>query len=292
MNYQFITKENIEFYKKQGNEELLKLINQNYDNKSILFILENLGTIPKNFDDSWVVKLTKSPHKNIRFWAVKTLGKTQRENHIEILKNIAHHDESTEIRREAVSAIGRIKQKIIIQPLLEFLEDNDPKVILQAIRGLLTFKGNSEVDQPLKVLLNHPNEMVVNIIKKEYYSSNNTTITKQAHQESYGFLKNVIVLGDVRDTLKIIPDESFHLTFTSPPYYNARDYSIYPSYQAYLDFLEEVFILTHKKTKEGRFLVVNTSPIIIPRISRQHSSKRYPIPFDIHNFLVKWLGIY
>ena len=52
-------------------------------------------------------------------------------------------------------------------------------------------------------------------------------------------------------------------------------------------FLKKFFELTYHKTREGRFLIVNTSPIIIPRISRQHSSKRYPIPFDIHHFLVQ-----
>jgi DNA modification methylase len=91
----------------------------------------------------------------------------------------------------------------------------------------------------------------------------------------------------VLEVLKYVPDESVHLTFTSPPYYNARDYSIYQSYQAYLEFLEKVFKETHRITKEGRFLIVNTSPIIIPRVSRAHSSKRYPIPFDLHPYLVK-----
>lgn len=33
------------------------------------------------------------------------------------------------------------------------------------------------------------------------------------------------------ETLHYVPDESVHLTFTSPPYYNARDYSIY-NYQS------------------------------------------------------------
>ena len=51
--------------------------------------------------------------------------------------------------------------------------------------------------------------------------------------------------------------------------------------------MEQVFVETHRITKEGRFLVVNTSPIIIPRVSRSHSSKRYPIPFDLHGYLVK-----
>jgi DNA modification methylase len=43
----------------------------------------------------------------------------------------------------------------------------------------------------------------------------------------------------------------------------------------------------HRVTKEGRFFILNTSPIIIPRVSRQHSSKRYPIPFDIHPLLIE-----
>ena len=77
-----------------------------------------------------------------------------------------------------------------------------------------------------------------------------------------------------------------HLTFTSPPYYNARDYSTYFSYEEYLDFLEEVFKEVYRVTKDGRFLVVNTSPVIIPRTGRKYSSKRYPIPFDLHNRLV------
>jgi len=111
--------------------------------------------------------------------------------------------------------------------------------------------------------------------------------------ETYSRLKNVAVNADVLEALKYVPDESVHLTFTSPPYYNAREYSAYPSYQAYLEFLEKVFIETRRITKEGRFLVVNTSPILVPRLSRQHQSKRYGIPFDLHPRLLKngWLFI-
>ena len=100
-------------------------------------------------------------------------------------------------------------------------------------------------------------------------------------------MKNTVVQGDVLEILKHVPDESIHLTFTSPPYYNARDYSIYQSYDEYLRFLENTFKEVHRVTKEGRFFVLNTSPIIIPRISRAHASKRYPIPYDIHPLLVK-----
>ncbi len=79
-----------------------------------------------------------------------------------------------------------------------------------------------------------------------------------------------------------MPDDSVHLTFTSPPYYNARDYSTYQSYDEYLDFLTEIFTEVHRVTDDGRFLVVNTSPVIVPRAGRQHESHRYAIPFDLH----------
>ncbi len=102
------------------------------------------------------------------------------------------------------------------------------------------------------------------------------------HRDVSPWLANRLIHGDARELLARLPDESIHLTFTSPPYYNARDYSVYQSYEAYLDFLESVFAELHRVTKEGRFLVVNTSPVIVPRAGRQHESRRYAIPFDLH----------
>jgi DNA modification methylase len=51
--------------------------------------------------------------------------------------------------------------------------------------------------------------------------------------------------------------------------------------------LRDVFQEVFRITKEGRFLLLNTSPVIVPRVSRAHSSKRYPIPFDIHHYLME-----
>ena len=167
------------------------------------------------------------------------------------------------------------------------MQDNDPKIVCQAIRGLLLFENDSEVIEKLKPLINHPNEMIRTVIYKEFFAKINCHQNKLPHYESDDYLKNIVVNHDVLSVLKYVPGESVHLTFTSPPYYNARDYSIYPSYQNYLEFLEKVFKETHRITKEGRFLIVNTSPIIIPRVSRSHSSKRYPIPYDLHPYLVK-----
>jgi DNA modification methylase len=192
------------------------------------------------------------------------------------------------LRREIVSAIGRQRKIENKSILFNFLQDSDPKVVCQAIRALLVFENNKEIETTLKPLLNHPNEMIRTVIYKEFFSSDpKQDKNRLAHTETYQFLKNTVVNADVLDALKFVPDESVHLTFTSPPYYNARDYSIYQSYQEYLEFLEKVFKETHRITKEGRFLIVNTSPIIIPRVSRSHSSRRYGIPFDLHHYVVE-----
>lgn len=282
-----LTKEYISEVKTNGNKDLKKLVQTKNDDKSIVFILENLGYLPDDFDDSWVQDLLKSENKKVRLNAIKTIGKGKNENNIATLLQIAKKDKSTDVRREAVSSIGRMRNKKAIPALIGMLADNDPKIISQAIRGLLVFKGDETIDKNLKALIEHENETIQIVIRKEYFNKKNISKDKLKHPESYDYLKNTVVLGAVQDILQQIPDECFHLTFTSPPYYNARDYSIYPSYKAYLKFLEEVFKLIYDKTKEGRFLIINTSPVIISRISRQHSSKRYPIPFDIHHLLMK-----
>ena len=94
------------------------------------------------------------------------------------------------------------------------------------------------------------------------------------------------MLGDATEVLSYVPDDSFHLTFTSPPYYNARDYSVYKSYKSYLSFLERIFVLLYQKTKEGRFFILNTSPVLTPRVSRNKASQRHPIPFDLHPLII------
>ena len=222
-----LTKEYIAKLKTKGNGDLKKLIAKQISEKDVNFILENLGHLPDNFDETWVVDLLNSKNNKIRLNAVKTLGKVKNPKYIERLLEIAKTDPVTEIRREAVSSIGRMRDKRSVYVLLELLNDYDPKVVMQAIRALLIFKGDKKIDDELKKLVEHENEMIQMIINKEYFPKNGEKKDKLKHSESYDFLKNVVVNGDVRDVLKLIPDESFHLTFTSPPYYNARDYSIY-----------------------------------------------------------------
>ena len=99
-------------------------------------------------------------------------------------------------------------------------------------------------------------------------------------------LRNIIALGDSRVILDGLPAESVGLVFTSPPYFNARpQYTDYFSYEQYLLMVREVVLACHRVLGEGRFLVVNSSPILVRRTSRSQSSKRLAVPFDLHQMI-------
>ena len=271
---------------KNNTQALLSFL-QNQNDGTIVYVLEKLGRLENGYSREPLLNLLNNQNENIRALSVKNLAKMSDVSLLPVFVKYASKDESTEVRREAVSAIGRLRNEKAIPTLIKFLTDNDPKVVMQAIRGLLVFADKLDIKQELKKLLNHPNELIKEVINKEVNGFSYKSNSSQKHDEFPDQIKDAVVHGDVQEILKYVPDESVHLTFTSPPYYNARDYSIYQSYDEYLKILENIFKEVHRVTKDGRFFVLNTSPIIIPRISRAHASKRYPIPYDIHPLLVK-----
>lgn len=279
-----ITKSQIDTEKSRENAPFFaRALATNNIEQTLLFTLENLGRLPKGFDGQVFLPLLAHPNAKIRCLAVKNVGKLKDGVFLEAVSAFAREEKNTLARREAVSAIGRLKTEQAIPVLTQFLTDTDPKIILQAVRGLLCFKEHPEVRRCLTPLCEHPNELLREHVTRALTSENAAhDRQKLPHPLSPDFLKNVVVCADVGEVLKTIPAESVHLTFTSPPYYNARDYTIFESYEAYLEFLIAVFTETHRVTKEGRFFVLNTSPVIVPRMSRAHASKRYAIPYDIH----------
>jgi len=250
----------------------------------IIKLLQKLGRLEDPILSKELLKLLKNSNSKIRALVLKNLAKL---GDIELLDNfmeLALHDSSTDVRREAASAVGRLRNKDAINSLIKLLSDKDPKVIQQAIRGLIVFKHNSDAVSALKKLKNHPNEQIQDLIRG--LNSIEKKSKKFIKKDSDSF-HNIAINSDTIEAMKVMPEEIIDLTFTSPPYYNARDYSIYSSYDEYLNFLKEVFSDLLRITKEGRFLVVNSSPVIVPRVSRAHASRRYPIPFDLHGILVK-----
>lgn len=246
------------------------------DEKTLRVKLEELGRLPLGFDVRWLLPLLKHKSSDVRLLAVKNIGKDKPEFLLDDLRRFAQSENNTLVRREAVSAIGRMRSQRAIPVLTNFLHDQDAKIVLQAIRGLLPFKTFPKVQDGFATLANHPNELIQDVIHRAIETEQSKTATIETqHHVSAAFLKNLLVHGDVREILPSIPNDSIHLTFTSPPYYNARDYTIYQSYEGYLQLLADIFKEVHRVTKEGRFFALNTSPVLVPRMSCSHSSTRY-----------------
>ena len=100
-------------------------------------------------------------------------------------------------------------------------------------------------------------------------------------------LKNMIGCGDSEVLLTKLPPESVGLIFTSPPFFNARlEYAEYDDYDSYLDKMRRIIRLCRRVLAEGRFLVLNTSPVLVPRRKRSEQSRRLAIPFDLHSIVI------
>lgn len=72
--------------------------------------------------------------------------------------------------------------------------------------------------------------------------------------------ENNIILGDVLDTLKNMPDQFVNLIFTSPPYnvnINYKNYSDDSQYEAYLDWLKNIFNECKRVLVTGGRLAIN-----------------------------------
>jgi hypothetical protein len=80
-----LTKENISELKDKGNGDLGHLVHKLKDSGSLVFILENLGHLPKNFDGSFLLDLLENSHAQVRLLAVKNIGKLHDETFTEKL---------------------------------------------------------------------------------------------------------------------------------------------------------------------------------------------------------------
>ena len=96
---------------------------------------------------------------------------------------------------------------------------------------------------------------------------------------------NKIYNMDCLEGMKEIENNYIKLIVTSPPYYNAKDYSHWDTYQDYLIWLEEVFTECYRVLNDGRICCVNISVIIEPRAKRSEESKRIALPFHFVNIM-------
>lgn len=114
-------------------------------------------------------------------------------------------------------------------------------------------------------------------------------VKKTRHNDQYKIspLRNTIICGDAQEALQDLPAKSVDLVFTSPPYFNAKpECEDYIDYESYLLKMRKIIHEVHRVLNEGRFFVLNVSPVLVRRASRSESSKRYAVPFDFHRLFI------
>ena len=197
---------------------------ENQSDKNLINNLESLGYLPIGFQGEFLFNLLEHKNPKIRFLAAKNIAKLNEIRSLEPLWNAFKQESDTGTRREIVSAIGRLRKPQNKPYLFEILQDEDPKVVCQAIRGLLVYDDDILVERKLKPLLNHENETVRTVIYKEYFAEKtkienyvSTSDTEKTMKTIDDFL-NKIICGDNLKIMRQMPDKSIDLVVTSPPY--------------------------------------------------------------------------
>lgn len=122
-------------------------IAEKQSDKNLIIKLENFGYLPKNFEGEFLYNLLEHNNPKIRLLAAKNIAKLNEKKSLEPLWNAFKKEENTQTKREIVSAIGRLRREQNKPFLFEILQDEDPKVVCQAIRGLIVYGDNILVER-------------------------------------------------------------------------------------------------------------------------------------------------
>ena len=228
---------------------------------------------------------TKIIPTKITIDAIKELGLKRSEANLKELIKLFYEDLEIELKREVVSSIGRQENNDKIYEFLqkEALNSHYMELVYQMFRTTLYKAKEDERFRALrdKMLEFYNNEVLQKMF--DYYEFRQKP-QKQA-PKTRQITKPSLLIGDNRTTLDKIHDKQIQLIFTSPPYYNARIYSDYKSYQDYLNAMFESLKQCYRILEDGRFVLINVSPVITKRAGREFESIRYPIHFDFHKIL-------
>lgn len=148
----------------------------------------------------------------------------------------------------------------------------------------------------LEKILSISNKYLKTVFKEEEYNlflqkidyilkiEDRQEIIKKFSKEYIGFVKNIyqekhtfneklnsfleqeikplkIIWGDCLEVLKGLKSESVHCMVTSPPYYNARDYSIWENLNIYLEDMENIIKECYRVLDNHRVFVFNVGDI-------------------------------
>ncbi len=131
--------------------------------------------------------------------------------------------------------------------LEDFLEEVD------CLRGL----KNEDRNEVIKKF----SEIYIRFVKEDFqeqYQSVNENLSKFVEMKDDGVK---VIWGDCEEVLRGMKSESVHLMVTSPPYYNAREYSQWRDLAEYLEEMRRIIRQAYRVLENHRVFVFNVGDI-------------------------------
>ena len=158
-----------------------------------------------------------------------------------------------------------------LEELIEINKNHYLSNILKISHKYLLEFGDSFISNLLEKIDYIWNENDKKIIIREF-SKKYIQLVKEYHQSSHSYDKNLsnfiesnndnkIIWGDCYEILKEMKSESVHCMVTSPPYYNARDYSKWKNLNIYLDEMRLVIKESFRVLDNHRVFLFNVGDI-------------------------------
>lgn len=252
---------------------------------NLLFDNAMLFGTPLEFDNKAPLKSPLKTQITLEF--IKKLGAEKSEENLDFLIKLFYENDEIELKREIASSIGRQENSDKIYEFLqkEAFEKHFMEVLYQMFRTAL-YRAKDDLrfanlrDKMLEI---YNNEVMQKMLEYYEFRQKRQPLKPKIRQ----ITKPSLLIGDNRITLQKIQNQQIQLIFTSPPYYNARIYSDYKSYADYLSAMSESLKECHRILEDGRFIIINVSPVITKRAGREFESIRYPIHFDFHRILLE-----
>ena len=148
---------------------------------------------------------------------------------------------------------------VILQKSDKYLMDElgfkESQKFIEEVKSKINLKETKEIIQQFR-------ELYEEKIKEKHRKETSPEYDKKLFNFVKKDNKKVKILwGDCYENLKKLPSESIHLMVTSPPYYNAREYSQYGDLNKYLEDMRKIIKESYRVLDNHRVFVFNVGDI-------------------------------
>lgn len=148
--------------------------------------------------------------------------------------------------------------QVILDKSMKYLKNEFSE---EEIEKLLDESSYLHMESDVDKLVSEWSQIYIKHIKEKYQASYSHDGDLSSFVETDNREKVKVIWGHCLDVLKSMKSESVHLMVTSPPYYNAREYSQWDNIQMYLDDMRKIIREAYRVLDNHRVFVWNVGDI-------------------------------